>query len=130
MTQNSQDLLDVRYGRAKRSRRDRQLAVWLGGGIGVALVVWIFATAFLSPFKTSGEIAVFKANSPMSATVIISVKKPAESKALCGISVLNGTGGAVGTKQVVVDLYVTTAQVTINTTEPGTEGHVDFCKVL
>ena len=122
--------MDDRYGRSKRAKRDRKVAIWVGGSVGAALILWIFATAFLSPFKTSGEVAVFKTNSPMSSTVTIKVTKPAERKVLCGVSVLNGTGGSVGSKQVVVDLYAITAQVTVNTTEPGTDGHVDFCRVI
>jgi hypothetical protein len=122
--------MDERYGRSKRARRDRKVAIWIGGGVGAALILWIFSTAFLSPFKTSGEVAVFKANSSMSATVIINVTKPQERKVLCGVSVLNGTGGSVGSKQVVVDLYATTVQVSVNTTELGTDGHVDFCRVI
>ena len=122
--------MDDRYGRSKRAKRDRRIAIWVGGGIGAALLVWIFVTVFLSPFKTSAEVAVFKADSSMSATVTINVTKPLESKVLCGVSVLNGTGGSVGSKQVVVDLYATTAKLTITTTEPGTEGHVDFCHVI
>ena len=122
--------MDQRYGRGKRSRRDRRIGIWTAGILGGGLVFWIFATVFLSPFKTSGEIAVFKAGSSGSATIIIDVKKPLESKALCGVSALNAVGGSVGSKQVVVDQYQTTAQVTLITTEPASDGQVDFCHTL
>jgi hypothetical protein len=40
---------------------------------------------------------------------------------------MNGAGGAVGSKQVVVDPYESTVQLTITTTEPGADAQVDFC---
>ena len=119
--------MDARYGRSKRAKRDRSLVIWLGGGMAAALVVWIFVTAFSSMVQTSGEVKVFNANSAASATVIIDVKKPMESKAVCSVSVMNGAGGAVGSKQVVVDLYASTVQLNITTTEPGSDAQVDFC---
>ena len=95
--------------------------------MATALVAWIFVTAFSSMFQVSGEVKVLNANSAASATVIIDVKKPMLSKAVCSVSVMNAAGGAVGSKQIVVDLYESTVQLNVTTTEPGKDAQVDFC---
>jgi hypothetical protein len=129
---NQSQTLESRYGRAKRAKRDRALVIGVGGLLGIALVVWIFVVAFTPPAISSlasGQVSSFKANSNISSTVQALISKPATSTVVCQVSAANEAGSSVGSKQFQVTTPGASVRVNlqITTTEPASQGLVDFC---
>ena len=129
---NQSQTLESRYGRAKRAKRDRALVIGVGGLLGIALVVWIFVVAFTPPATSSlasGQVSSFKANSNISSTVQALISKPATSTVVCQVSAANEAGSSVGSKQFQVTTPGASVRVNlqITTTEPASQGLVDFC---
>jgi hypothetical protein len=129
---NQSQTLESRYGRAKRAKRDRALVLGVGGLLGIALVVWIFVVAFTPPATSSlasGQVSSFKANSNISSTVQALISKPATATVVCQVSAANEAGSSVGSKQFLVATQGASVRVNlqITTTQPATQGVVDFC---
>jgi Domain of unknown function (DUF4307) len=129
---NQPQTLESRYGRGRRAKRDRALVIGVGGVLGIALVVWIFVVAFTPPATSalaSGQVISFKANSNISSTLKVLISKPATATVVCQVSALNEAGSSVGSKQFQVATAGKSVSATlqITTTEPSTQGLVDFC---
>jgi Domain of unknown function (DUF4307) len=129
---NQSQTLESRYGRSKRAKRDRALVIGVGGGLGIALVIWIFVVAFTPPPTSSlasGQVVGFRSLSNVSSKVQLLIAKPASATVLCQVSVANETGSSVGSKQFQLAAQGSSVRATlqITTTEPGTQGVVDFC---
>lgn len=129
---NQSQTLESRYGRGKRAKRDRALVIGVGGLLGIALVVWIFVVAFTPPATSSlasGQVSSFNANSNISSTVQVLITKPASATVVCQVSAANETGSSVGSKQFKVATRGANVRVNlqITTTQPATQGVVDFC---
>lgn len=129
---NQPQSLESRYGRQKRAKRDRALAIGVGGGLGIALLVWILVVAFTPPATSSlasGQVSSFAANSNISSTVKVVITKPENAVVICQVSAANEAGSSVGSKQFQIATAGKSVSVTlpITTTEPATQGLVDFC---
>ena len=131
MTDQPQSI-EARYGRSKRAKRDRNLVIGVGGLLGIALVIWIFVVAFTPPStnsQASGQINSFTANSNISSIVSVVISKPASATVVCQVSAANEAGSSVGSKQFQVATRGANVSVNlqITTTQPATQGVVDFC---
>ncbi len=131
MTDQPQSI-EARYGRSKRAQRDRNLVIGVGGLLGIALVIWIFVVAFTPPStnsQASGQINSFTANSNISSIVSVVISKPASATVVCQVSAANEAGSSVGSKQFQVATRGANVSVNlqITTTQPATQGVVDFC---
>lgn len=129
---NQPQTLEARYGRSRRAKRDRNLVIGLGGVLGISLVVWIFVVAFTPPStssQASGQVNGFTANSNISSTVSVVITKPADATVVCQVSAANEAGSSVGSKQFQVATPGASVSVNlqITTTQPATQGVVDFC---
>lgn len=124
--------IEARYGRSKRAKRDRNLVIGVGGSLGIALVIWIFVVAFTPPStnsQASGQINSFAANSNIRSSVSVVISKPANATVVCQVSAANEAGSSVGSKQFQVATRGANVSVKlqITTTQPATQGVVDFC---
>lgn len=131
MTNQSQ-AFEERYGLKKRAKRNRRLVIWLAALLGAVLVGWILAVAFAPQSATSavsGQVNSFHASSNISATVQVVITKPASATVVCQVSAANGAGSSVGSKQFEVATPGSSVSVNLNltTTQPASQGVVDFC---
>jgi membrane protein involved in colicin uptake len=119
--------MEARYGRTRRSRADRRLAIVIGGFLAFALVGFIIWAAFGKPATITGTLT----NSSFSngvMTVSIAVDNQTGKAGVCLVSATNDNQSSVGSRQVEVTANQTQVEsLQIVAVEPATGAVVDSC---
>ena|SRR5690625_3296373 len=122
--------LDERYGRARRRRGDRRVAivafVVLGLAVGALVVFGSFKMSNAPSFETTG----YTITDDSDVQVRYTVSMPAGKTAACAVEALSESYATVGWKIVEIeasDSRMRRFATDLRTTAPPTTGHVKEC---
>jgi len=125
---SNSDFLEQRYGRGRRARGDRRLAIWLGSILAAGLLTFIVWSAFFQHAQVTGTVTQSIVNDRHSITVSFEVKNPTGKSVTCQISAINGAESSVGSRQVRLPAGQLGAQnIRIITVQPASSAVVDSC---
>ena len=126
----NEKLLQDRYGRTNMPSRGRVIA--LASVLFAGFIAWAIWVSFFSPQSAKPMVQGYEVVDESSTIVRFTVKKPAESTAVCAVEVLSKSYAVVGYREVTVDPETNSdalLEVSVNTTSLGVTGLVEKCSL-
>jgi hypothetical protein len=127
----SENVLEQRYGRGTRRKKDRIFAISIAALALVAFLVWVIAFTIDDAQKITTRDVGFTVNDEFSTEVVFEVTRDPGQEVLCDIQVLSQSYAVVGFKTVAIEASANRSVVistVVNTTELGTTGLVASCR--
>jgi hypothetical protein len=124
----STNLMESRYGRGRRAKSDRRLAIAIGAVLGVALIGFIVWASFGKPVEITGVASGITSITKHHIDVSLTVSNPTNKAISCLVSATNRDDSSVGAVQVNLAANESVVpNLRVITVQPAVGAVVDSC---